>query len=220
LLLCHTQAAPQKIGGENVSVPDTVRLAWETLITELLATYHRPGADFPIQPTTSATQRLIDHYNSIVDRLATDLHDVKPFAMRWTEQAWRLSVIFHAALWGKDAHNHPLALETVESAISVADWFAAQQLDILARGRHEAARKLEDRVFDLLDDKHERQGIDYVTARDVLRAHIARTAAEAHALLVQMEQEGMLSGADMRRPGGGHVLRAYRRQSGSNPVPG
>lgn len=220
LLICHTQAAPQKIGETSVSVPEAVRLAWETLIADLLSTYHRPGAKFTVQPTTAASQRLIGHYNAIVDRLATDLHDVKPFAMRWTEQAWRLSVIFHAAQWGKDAHNHALALETAESAIAVADWFAAQQLDILARGRHEAARKLEDRVFDLLDDKHERQGIDYITKRDVLRARITRTAGEARALLSHMEQNGLLTGEDVRRAEGGHVRRIYRRPTGPNPVPG
>ena len=137
-----------------------------------------------------------------------------------TEQAWRLSVVFHAALWGKDAHNHTLALETVESAIAVADWFAAQQLDILARGRQEAARKVEDRVTELLDDRHERQGIDFINARDVLRARITRTAEEARALLARMEQDGLLTGEDVRRAEGGHVVRIYRSQSGPNPVPG
>ncbi len=101
--------------------------------------------------------------------------------------------MLHAALHGGDAHNHALELATAENAIRLAERFAVQQLDILAKGRRQAAAKVEDEVLELLDDRihgkrlepEERQlgrSIDYLSARTLQRARIA-TADAARALL-------------------------------------
>ena len=174
---------------------------------------------FIIKPTPEALARLNAYHNEIVDRRRGDLHDLTSYAARWAEQAWRLAVVLHAAVHGAQAHNHPLADETAANAIRLAQWFADQQLDTLARGRRRVAQKKEDEVTELLATRHKRQQLDFVTARDVHRARIVPTADAALALLLRMEKDGILRGQDVRPPQGGKVTRAFRTVAGNNPVP-
>jgi hypothetical protein len=131
---------------------------------------------------------------------------VTSYAARWNEQAWRIAICLHAGEWGAQAHGQALEAETAARAIELAQWFAAQQLDILAGGREAGRRKLRDEVLALLADIP--KGI---TGRDVQRARICRTAEEAHALLAAMETEGALAGADSTPDGGGHVTRLFTK---------
>lgn len=219
-LICHTRTKRQKIEGTIAPISETARADWDRLITELLTTYHQPGVRHVIQCSEAALQRLNAHFNQTVDQGNGELADVESFVARWTEQAWSLAVVLHACLWGKAAHNHTLGPETAEAAIAIADWFAGQQLGVLARGLHEARKKIEDRVLDLLDERWERAKLDYITHRDVQRAHITRDADEARGLLARMESAGILVSEEVRRPEGGHVERHYRLKTGRNPVPG
>ena len=146
------------------------------------------------------------HYNAIVKRRRTDLHDVNIYAARWNEQAWRIAVVLHAAHYGAHAHEHNLELDTAKRAIELADWFAAQQLEILSAGRHKAQRAKRDQVLSLCDDKP-----SGIRASDVYRARIVRNADEAHALLGAMESEGELIGRDEQPDSGGHVTRIFTR---------
>ncbi len=75
------------------------------------------------------------HHNAIVARRRRELRDVTSFAARWNEQAWRIAVCLHGAQHGAAAHHHQLELETAQRAITLANWFAAQQLEILNAGR-------------------------------------------------------------------------------------
>jgi hypothetical protein len=163
---------------------------------------------------------------ALVAWVRADLSDVKSYAMRWAEQAWRLAVGLHAAKHGRVAHNHPLALETAQSAI--ASWFADQQLEILTKSRHKSARKLEDEVLELLAESRERKKRDFVTAHDVHHARITQYAEEARNLLLQMQQAGILNGEDFVPKHGGKTSRRFRRNTGivprdkddGNPFPG
>jgi hypothetical protein len=146
------------------------------------------------------------HYNAVVERRRADLRDVTTFAARWTEQAWRIAVCLHAGLHGAHTHEQELELATAQCAIELADWFAAQQLEILSVGRDNARRKIRDDVLSLLT--HQPAGI---RASDVYRARIVRNADEAHTLLTAMEFEGELSGRDKQPEGGGHITRIFTR---------
>ena len=117
-----------------------------------------------------------------------------------------IAACFHAGLHGADAGKHPLSAETAASAIALADWFAGEQLHILARGRQAARRAKRDEVLSLLADTP--KGI---TARDIQRAHITGTAAEAHALLATMAADGELTGTDSKPESGGHVTRTFTK---------
>ena len=172
-LVCPTLAAPQKIvEGQTHAVSDSVRSQWVGLILGLLATYHTAEKAFRIEPSPEAKRLLDDFFNSVVDRRTDELSDVGQFASRYGEQAWRVALTLHAGLHGQDAHNQSLHSETATNAVRVVEWFAASQLDILAKGRRAAAVKVEDEV---LESKRQRKAEDFFTEREVHRARITAT---------------------------------------------
>ncbi|MFO1487359.1 MAG: DUF3987 domain-containing protein [Verrucomicrobiota bacterium] len=174
---------------------------------------------FTITATPEARQRLEAYFNQIVDRRkAGELADVSHYASRWCEQAARLAITLHAGLHGPAAHQHPLELETADNAVTLAKWFADQQLGLLAKGRHAAATKQEDEVLELIDSNRQRKGVDYVTARDVHRARITATADAARVLLDCMERNGVLAGENITPAHGGKTTRIYRAVK--SPFPG
>jgi hypothetical protein len=102
------------------------------------------------------------------------LRDITTYAARWNEQAWRISVCFHAGLYGPQAHARFLAASTAEAAIELADWFAAQQLAILNAGRTDRrlkrAQEVRERLLRYggqrsLRDLQRHNGIDHAEAR-------------------------------------------------------
>jgi len=215
-LISHSHAAPQRIEGEPEPISERVRANWSTLVTDLLATYRQPGVCHILQPTPEARRCFVDYHNSLVERRKSELRDVTGFVARWCENAWRLAVVLHAGLHGPDAHNHSLALETAANAVRVVEWFAAEQLDILARTRHQADTKVQDEVLELLETTRQRKGQDYTTAREVHRARITATPDAAKALLARMEADGLLVAEDIVPAHGGKTTRIFRAVR--NPV--
>ena len=216
-LICHTDAVPRRIEGEPQILSESVRGQWTQLIADLLATFHAADKPTRINPSPDAVKILNDFHNHIVDRRSVDLADVGAFAARYAENAWRLSVVLHASLHGAQAHAHPLDPETAANAVRVIEWFAASQLNILAKGRHTAAAKVEEEVLELLKNNVQRKAQDFTSAREVHRARITPTPDAAHALLARMEHDGVLTGEDITPPRGGRTTRIYRCIQ--NPVP-
>lgn len=204
LLLCHTNAEARPIVEGATGIPAQVREDYRWTIRTLLDTYRLASEARTIEPTTEALAAMNAHFNAIVERRRTDLQDVTTFAARWGEQAWRLAVCIHAGVHGAHAHEHALDLRTAEAAIELADWFAAQQLEILSAGRHHARRKIRDDVLALF-----RNCPAGIRASDVYRARIVRDANAAHGLLATMEAEGLLFVRHAKPEGGGHVSRIY-----------
>ena len=209
LLICHTNCQPTHITGDLQGIPSAVLSAYDRLIRDLLQTYRQAAEAHTIEPTPAAMQLLTVHHNAVVDLRLGEMKDITGFAARWTEQAWRLSVVLHAAQHGAQAHAHHLSVETATAAITLADWFAAQQLDILSGGRWQAKRDRENEVLKLLAAIP-----DGITARDVQRQRIAKTADEARELLAAMEQDGQLTGRDITPEHGGRTSRIYTRKQG------
>lgn len=205
ILACHTNCEPREIE-EAPAIAASVSKAFDALIRDLLETYRLASESRTIHPVGEALQALNAHHDALVKRRRSELRDVTSFAGRWTEQAWRIAVCLHAALHGGAAHDHRLELETAQRAITLADWFAVQQLEILSASRYKARRKVWDEVLSLLADKP--QGI---RSSDLYRSRIVRNADEAHALLASMESEGELSGCDEQPEGGGHITRIFTR---------
>ncbi|NBR89983.1 MAG: DUF3987 domain-containing protein [Rhodobacteraceae bacterium] len=207
MLICHTRCEPQPINEAPQPIPANVTAEYRALIRGLLETYRLASEPHTIFPTAEAKRALDEHFNGIVARRKTDLHDVSSYAARWNEQAWRIAVCLHAATWGKQAHEQTVELDTVKNAIALADWFAQQQLEILFGVRAKGRRAKRDEVLELLADKPE--GIQ---ASDVYRARIVSNSEAAHALLARLESEGDLTGTDSKPTGGGHVTRTFTRK--------
>ena len=206
LLVCHTRAMPQLIMDGVEGIPAATADAWAALVKALVQTFRMAGEPFTIEPTPEAMKLLNDHHNRIVERRLDELRDVTTYAARWNEQAWRIAACLHAGLNGADAGGRMLSAGTAASAIALADWFAGEQLRILAGGRHAARRAKHVAVLELLADSP--KGI---TARDVHRARLADTADEARALLAQMEEGGELTGKDSKPETGGHITRTFAK---------
>jgi hypothetical protein len=228
LLLCHTHADWVKYDRTREGISDATRERWAELLRALLTTYHDAAKRFIVAATPEAEQ-ILDHYqHSLVDRKG-ELADVKLFAARWSENAWRLALTLHAALHGVEAHLHPLAGETAANAVRVMEWFAASQLDILHKRRAAAAAEVEEQVRELLKDRAQGRRLDpgerplvgdrfdYVTARILERKRIARGDA-AKALLARMKADGLLVSEDITPAHGGTTTRLYRAIT--NPVSG
>ena len=141
ILPCHTNCEPREIGQDPPSISISVEKAYGGLIFSLLETYRLASERFTIKPSSEASQALNDHHDAIVKRRRGELRDVTSCAARWNEQAWRIAVCLHAGTHGSQAHEQPVSLETAQRAITLADWFAAEQLRILNAGRTQ--RKIE-----------------------------------------------------------------------------
>jgi hypothetical protein len=206
ILCCHTNCEAREIVEGATGIPAGVEKNYTDLIRSLLETYRLADEPFTIGPTSEALEALNAHYNAIVKRRRADLRDVAMYAARWNEQAWRIAVVLHAAQHRAHAHEHKLELETAKRAIEIADWFAAQQLEILFVRRDKARLELWDKVFSMLAEKQ-----CGIRASDVYRARIARNADEAHTLLAEMEAAGEVDGRDEQPETGGHVTRIFTR---------
>ncbi len=206
LLVCHTRAQPMPIVDGIQGIPTATAKAWHKLVQDLIRAFRLAGEPFTIEPTPEAQQAMRDHYNRIVERRKTDLRDVGTFAARWTEQAWRIAVCLHAGLHGEQAGERGLDAGTARNAITIADWFSGEQLQILAGGRNAARQSLLESVLKLLAENP--KGI---RASDIYRARIVASADEAHALLERLETEGELVGKDSMPEKGGHITRIYTK---------
>lgn len=206
LLACHTCAMPRPIVNDVAGIPAETTNAWGMLVGKLIKTFRMARDSFTVQVTPEAKKMMDDHYNQIVKRRLADLRDVTTYAARWNEQAWRMAVCLHAGFHGEGAGAQRLEVDTAANAIALADWFAGEQLRILAAGRQAARRAKHDEVLELLANAP--KGI---TARDVQRARIVLFANEARDLLAQMETDGELTGKDSQPETGGHVSRIYTR---------
>jgi hypothetical protein len=204
LLLCHTNCQPRCIEEGGVSIPSGVGRAYRALIRELLENFRLAAEPVTIEPSPEAMRALNDHYNAIVARWHKgELRDVTSYALRWTEQAWRIADGLHAGTHGKQAGERSLSLETAQAAITIANWYSDQQLDILAAGRQAAKDAKRAAILEMLVDHP--KGI---TARDVQRA-LHLTAEEARLLLEEMEGEGVLASEDVAT--GGRPQRLYHK---------
>ena len=126
---------PRLIVEGATGIPLSVRERYRQTIRGLLETYRLSSEARTIVPSREAIAALNTHHNGIVERRCGDLRDVTTFAARWNEQAWRIAACLHAGYWGSKGHEQTLEIKTAKDAIELADWFAAQQLEILNTGR-------------------------------------------------------------------------------------
>ncbi len=138
-LPCRTGCEPQKIDRSRGRIPQETTEAWNHLVLELLNDFRQALAPHTCEPSRAAEEIMDAHFNELVPRrrIGGDLFDVSSFAARWTEQAWRIGVCIHAGLYGGAAAEQPFAKETAECALELAEWFADQQIAILADNRGE-----------------------------------------------------------------------------------
>ena len=205
-LMCQPNAEYRPIVRGAAGIPPATVNAWAALVGKLIKTFRFASEPVTLEPAPAVLELMDTHCNKIVERMNhADLRDVTTYAARWNEQAWRIAVCLHAGLHGEDAGGRMLSADTAASAIALADWFAGEQLRILARGRHAARRAKRDEVLALLADNP-----TGITARMVQLKRITDTADEARALLASMDPEE-LTGKDSMPKDGGHITRTFTK---------
>jgi hypothetical protein len=193
-LLCHSGCEPQEMADDDDlrGVPAEVSQEWVELVGALLDAYrYRDGQAATVRPTDAARAHFREHFNASVRRYHNgELRDVNSFRARWTEQGWRIALCLHAGTWGAKAAGQPLAEETADAALAIANWFAKQQLGILAKGRAERQQtRLESLCVKLagyggaatLRDLRERNGFDPVEVRSLSVAFPSRVKMKMQA---------------------------------------
>jgi Protein of unknown function (DUF3987) len=205
-LFCQVDTEPSPDNAATSGIDPETQNSWSDLLLQLFASYHQSsGEPQKLVVADEVMHVLTEHHNVVVDRRLTELADADSYAARWNEWAWRLTVVLHAAKHGPDAHVERVEVDTARGAIRVANWFADQQLGLLAQSRAVANSLKEKAVYELLVKKSK------ITARDVQQARIVLRAVESKALLARMERDGKLVGQDHQPKHGGHTVRYYWR---------
>jgi hypothetical protein len=135
-------------------IPDRVKNQWADTIRTLIDIRQvgEPAIVVPSQEAIEILYRIADH--------AADMRDdgggwtwCRPFAARLAENAWRLALIFHAIEHPGDAARHVLAATTTTNAVTVANWFFAETLALLAPARSKKHTARMDRLIGLFHDR-------------------------------------------------------------------
>src|SRR5262249_2776431 len=151
VLCCHTRCEAREIVKDAPEIPASVEKDYSDLVRSLIETYRFADEPLKIEPESEALDAMTAHHNAIVKRRRTDLRDVTIYGARWNEQAWRIAVVLHGAQYGAQAHDYRLEIDTANRAIEIADWFAAQQLEILSASRAKARRETWVKVLSLAE---------------------------------------------------------------------
>jgi hypothetical protein len=203
-LTCRIVSEPQLVAREANTFSPEVATSYEARLTELLSTYlQHQGEAFTAQVTPEAKTVLFDYTDRIVERLCNDEFSAaeQPFAKRWAENAWRMSLVLHGAAHGDQTHLVPVSRETARAAVAVVSWFAVQQMEILGKQRSDQEGDKETKVMDLVR-RHGRANI-----RSLKKAGICDDDAEASKLLGKLVRESMLEAYDQQ--GRGPSTRYY-----------
>jgi hypothetical protein len=199
--------SPVEIGYKTRRVSPETKKDWSALVRGLFETYHaKQGKPFILKRHKQVQRILIDYRNSVIKRTRSELADARPHALRWAEQAWRVTVVLHAGRHGANAHNEIVKPSTAEDALSLIDFFSRQQLALMSSRLDRAKTENEVRILNKLLVEKE------LTARDFVNAHVMPSADEARALLEQMVTDGKLDYRDQRPQRGGVPTRYYRRK--------
>ncbi|MCW1916904.1 YfjI family protein [Luteolibacter sp. GHJ8] len=167
-LIVDPKVEPKERQGEVSGISKDVMDGWNSLVGDLLI--YRRGGEEPMRATASAEAAAIlqEYENECIRarRRGGALHDMAPYVARWSENAWKVALVLHAARHGGLAHSFPLAAETARDAVELVKWFSERQLEVLSAGRTEMLRK---RLVALLAVLTENAG--EVSLRELRRSH-------------------------------------------------
>lgn len=131
-LVAHSNASMAQMYGDDDSVPVAAADAYGGLIEELFVLYGRNSKDeWVVQASAEAQEVMRDHHNQCVERWNADDGPLRPCIARWSEQAWKIALVLHAAIHGANSHQMPLDGHTAQRAFALQQWFARQQTQIL-----------------------------------------------------------------------------------------
>lgn len=130
-LVAHSRATMAYMTDEDKVIPEAVSESYGNVIKAIFEAYGR-HADAPLTVKTSdeAFAILQEYHNLNVQRWNAEKGSLRCCIARWSEQAWRMTLVLHAATHGGNSHQIAVERETAERAVALQEWFAEQQVSI------------------------------------------------------------------------------------------
>jgi hypothetical protein len=128
----HSKAGMAYLQEDDRAVPVAASDSYGALINSLFDAYGQMSEDFYTAETTpDAQETLTSYYNRCVGRWHSDHGQLRSCIARWTEQAWKITLVLHAATHGGNSHRIAVDQQTAEDAVTLQEWFAEQQMEII-----------------------------------------------------------------------------------------
>jgi Protein of unknown function (DUF3987) len=128
---------------------DQIAGQWNEFIKDLFAKFHEAKEPYRLKVEDAARVKSRLFTNKIVRLVKGRLNDVRGFAARWTEQAWKIAEILHAGIHKTECEKHPLRGETFENATTIVSYFIATQLEVLQAMRIDIVEKTHAKLQEL-----------------------------------------------------------------------
>jgi hypothetical protein len=144
-----------------------IMAGWNNRIRSLVKTFRfaEDACFISVEPEVRVLSRKF--HNEIVDLIRGELSDVSPFALRWVERAWEVSLNLHSGLHEVECYKEPLSTETFSHAIRIVRYFMAQQLEVLQMSRIQTIDATRERLEEIFSRNHQKP----ITLRDLKRRH-------------------------------------------------
>jgi hypothetical protein len=168
-LIADTQAKAQMIDGVVRPIREDIKANYHALITKLLRCYRLSPKCREINATAEANEVFRAHWNKLVPSINGKLKDISPMVARWTELAWRIALVLHAASFRETAVSEPLGKETAMISTKLMRWFAGEQIRSLRSVRGESEQKEVEHIREVIC-RFGTFGTE-MTARDLQRRH-------------------------------------------------
>ena len=181
------------------------RAAWEGLVYELLGHYRMLERPEEIQTSPEAKELLLEYRNSLVPLVndPNELQDIRSFAQRWAEWAWRFALNFHIIEHRTQAPRLPISVETAANAISLAKYYGHRKVVILTGSRIDRKNAIKAKILDKARSQSS------LKARDLILCRIVKNTAEARLHLDELCAENILIKREVKTPGGGPISTQY-----------
>jgi hypothetical protein len=98
---------------------------------------------------------LRDYHNRCAERWNADCGPLQSCIARWTEQAWKITLVLHAGIHGANSHRLTVEADTAKRAVALQQWFACQQLRIIGEDTEHPGNPRLARLCELLRESPE-----------------------------------------------------------------
>jgi hypothetical protein len=190
---------------DEQSAASEAQLRYQRLIRTLLATYRQIStATYDISAEPAAREVFGNYQKEIHSKIQNgEFSDIRTFAMRWAEIAWKIALILHCAEYAETAHTKQLSSSTAADAVAIMKWFATHQRELLGETAKAVSGTKASVALTFVNS-----AAGGVTARDLQRHKqtLFRKVSDAREVLEQLEHEAAITSELVRS------TRRYFRQ--------
>ena len=167
-LVVHSKAKMASMHEEDKAIPTGVSDSYGAVIRTLFEAYGQQGdGDLTVDTSDEARAILRAYHNLNAERGNAEEGSLRCCIARWTEQAWKLTLVLHAATHGANAHGVAVERETAERAVALQEWFAGQQVRIVQGSTRQPELDRLEKLCRLLRETPNRA----ITLRDLQNSH-------------------------------------------------